>query len=266
MITSASNPRVKRVIELQTKAKARFVERAFVIEGSKLFLEAPEHLLAEVFVTPVFLEKQVSQSPLPAKLGGFSYEIVSEGVMERMADTKTPQGILCTVARADKAVADLLEEALETPFYLLLEDIRDPGNLGTILRTAEAAGITGAILSQGCADVYNPKTVRATMGSLFRLPFAFTEDLPAAIDNLRERGVTIYGACPDRRSGTKKYDCYDYRGAVAFLLGNESQGLSAESQAGAQIISIPMAGGVESLNAATAAAILLYEAARQRGF
>jgi TrmH family RNA methyltransferase len=260
MITSLANPHIKRIRELQTKAHARNEERAFVIEGSKLFLEAPEALITEVFVTPVFLDKYAAQALIKEKLETCPYETVSVEVMQRMADTKTPQGILCVVKMADKEAS---AQAGATPLYLLLEDIRDPGNLGTILRTAEAVGVTMVYLSHSCADIYNPKTVRATMGSVFRLPFTYCE-LPAIIMVLQKQGVKIYGTCPASKGKTKTYDNCDYRAPSAFLIGNESQGLSGESLASVQLVSLPMAGRVESLNAATATAALLYEVMRQR--
>jgi TrmH family RNA methyltransferase len=185
-----------------------------------------------------------------------------------MSDTKTPQGILCIVRQSNLTLSDILSEKKNIslpdelpPLYLLLEDIKDPGNLGTIFRTAEAAGITAIIMSRTSADIYNPKTVRATMGSIFRVPFAYADELPVVIRALRQQNIEIYAACPD---STENYDHCDYRSGSAFLIGNESQGLNRETKDSARNIKIPMVGTVESLNAATAAAILLYEANRQR--
>jgi TrmH family RNA methyltransferase len=269
MISSTTNPRVKRVCKLQAQAKARDEERVFVIEGAKLFLEAPEHLIQEVYITQDYLCKVDISPQIAEKLAALPYETVSEEVMRKMSDTKTPQGILCVVAMEDKKCLDwgwefpAAKEGSPIPLILLLEDIRDPGNLGTIFRAAEAAGVTALYLNQGCADCFNPKAVRASMGSLFRVPFAY-EDLSATIKALERQGIGIYAACPAGKGEAKAYDSYDYRKGAAFLIGNESQGLREESQTAARIVSIPMAVKVESLNAATAAAILLYEAVRQR--
>ncbi|MCL2718862.1 MAG: RNA methyltransferase, partial [Lachnospiraceae bacterium] len=191
MITSITNSRIKRVIKLQKQAKVRTDERAFVIEGIKLFLEAPQHLIKEVYITQNFHEKFVEEnSGIREKLMSSAYEIVSDIVFERMAETKTPQGIVCVLGqmewgcesgipfkeiRVNSAMpgSHPLDGYDSRCLYLILENLNDPGNLGTIFRTAEAAGINAIILNNGCADIYNPKTIRATMGSIFRVPFNY---------------------------------------------------------------------------------------------
>jgi TrmH family RNA methyltransferase len=155
---------------------------------------------------------------------------------------------------------DLLEE--EKACLLLLEDIRDPGNLGTMIRTAEGAGITGIISSAASVDLYNPKVIRATMGSIYRVPFCQVEDFYQTLQLIKEQGITVYAAhllgIPYDTEGSFRKKC-------AFLIGNEANGLSEQACAQAdELIRIPMEGKVESLNAAVAAAILMYEAARQR--
>jgi TrmH family RNA methyltransferase len=175
-----------------------------------------------------------------------------------MSDTKTPQGILCVLAQIEEERR--FGQAAE-PLFLLLEDIKDPGNLGTIVRTAEAAGAI-VQMNQGCADIYNPKTVRATMGSLFRVPFRYLDDLDMQMIGFKRDKGRIFAACLEGED----YRDQDYRGATTFLLGNESAGVSrAKRDVATDKITIPMCGQVESLNVATAAAILLYEAVRQRG-
>jgi TrmH family RNA methyltransferase len=150
---------------------------------------------------------------------------------------------------------------IESKSYLILESIQDPGNLGTIMRTAEAAGISGVIIGGESCDMYNPKVVRSTMGAIFRVPFIYTDNLVETINQLKAYGVTVYGA---HLKGTDLYaEAFD--GSVAFLIGNEGNGLSEEVSATAtRLIKIPMAGKVESLNAATSAALLSYEVYRQR--
>jgi TrmH family RNA methyltransferase len=145
---------------------------------------------------------------------------------------------------------------------LLLEDIRDPGNLGTMIRTAEGAGVTGIILNGSSVDIYNPKVIRSTMGSIYRVPFYYAEDFFEVLTEVKKQGIIIYAA----HLLGKPYDTEDsFRMKCAFLIGNEANGLSKEVSAMADaLIKIPMAGKVESLNAAVAAAILMYEAARQR--
>lgn len=150
----------------------------------------------------------------------------------------------------------------KAPLYMLLEDLQDPGNVGTILRAGEGAGIDGVIMTRQTADLFNPKVIRATMGSIYRVPFFIVDALTDTIDLLREKGVAVYAAHLD---DSVDYDVPDYTQPTAFLIGNEGNGLRRETaQRAAQYIKIPMAGQVESLNAAMASAVLMYEAARQR--
>ena len=151
---------------------------------------------------------------------------------------------------------------IEKPLLLILENIQDPGNLGTMLRSSEGAGVTGVILSKGSADVYNPKVIRSTMGSIFRMPFMYVDNLPAFVEKLSERGIKTYAA---HLKGKRNYDKFDYTKPTAFLIGNEGNGLSKETaDAASEYVLIPMKGQVESMNAATSAAILTFEASRQR--
>lgn len=179
-----------------------------------------------------------------------------------MSDTSTPQGILCVMKRKQYTPDDLLQAA--NPLLMLLEDIQDPGNLGTILRTGEGAGIDGVIMSRDTADIYNPKTIRSTMGSIYRVPFLYVSSLSDMIAELKQKKITVYAA---HLKGKQWYDQADYSGGSAFLIGNEGNGLKEETAALADsYIKIPMGGKVESLNAAMASGILMYEASRQRRF
>ena len=150
----------------------------------------------------------------------------------------------------------------ENPLFLILEDIQDPGNLGPLVRTAEGAGVDGIIMTKGTVDIYNPKTIRSTMGSVYRMPFFYTEDLLDVMKQLQERNVKLYAA---HLKGKQFYHEMDFKGATAFLIGNEGNGLKDETAENADVyMKIPMQGKVESLNAAVASVILMYEAARQR--
>ena len=145
---------------------------------------------------------------------------------------------------------------------IVLNRLQDPGNLGTILRTAEGAGVTGILLDQECVDIYNPKTIRSTMGSIFRMPFYYSQDLKKDIGRLKDKGICIYAA---HLNGRQDYDEADYTKPCAFLIGNEGNGLDEEiAQQADTYIKIPMKGRVESLNAAIASSVLMFEAARQR--
>jgi len=260
MITSHANPRVKQIIQWQNKAKERREAGIFLTEGFKMFQEAPEEQLVQVYVSEAAEEKIGREASVRDKLNRVGYEKVSEDVFARMSDTRTPQGILCVARRPVSALKQLLEA--ESPLLVILEDIQDPGNLGTIIRTGEGAGITGVIMSGRTADVYNPKTIRATMGSVFRVPFLYVESIPETVSVIHKRGIHTYAAHLD---GELSYIEGSYREPTAFLIGNEGNGLSPETAGMAeQYLKIPMEGSVESLNAAVAAALLMYEAHRQR--
>jgi TrmH family RNA methyltransferase len=188
-----------------------------------------------------------------------------------MTDTQTPQGILAVVRQKQYTREDLLGESLLLqdgenshkiqPCILLLENLQDPGNLGTILRTAEGAGVTGIMMSKDTVDVYNSKVVRATMGAIFRMPFCYEADIHAGVDWLKSQGICCYAA---HLNGSSFYE-QNYQKPTCFFIGNEGNGLTKELTEHADTkIRIPMMGAVESLNAATAATVLMYEAMRQR--
>lgn len=260
MITSGANAKVKQVVQWQNKARERRDAGIFLTEGFKLFQEAPSERIREVYLSEDALERIGADSDLKDKLEQTGYETVSGEVFRKMSDTKTPQGILCVVKRPEHDLEQLLCNPF--PLFVILEGIQDPGNLGTILRTGEGAGITGAILDKETADIFHPKTIRATMGSIFRVPFVCVENLGETVVKLRKKGVHTYAA---HLSGEAYYDSLSFREGTAFLIGNEGKGLSHELAAQADsLLKIPMEGKVESLNAAVAAALLMYEAQRQR--
>ena len=257
-ITSMTNPRIRRLVELRKKAKLRRETGLFIIEGTRLCMDTPERFLEEVYVTEEWLRTAV---PADAeKIQRFRPVVLAEEVMAKAADTGTPQGILCAARMPVWTREDLLRGP--APLLLILEDVRDPGNLGTIFRTAEAAGATGILMSRGTVDLFNPKVVRATMSAIFRMPFVVSEDLIRDLGDLRERGIVSYAA---HLRGKRPYDELPLTQGTAFLIGNEANGLSdALTEAASEKIIIPMAGGAESLNAAMAAGILMFEASRQR--
>lgn len=256
MITAASNSRIKRLVQLNQKAKTRREEDVFVVEGAKMFLEAPLKKLREVYVSETFLEKCSCRE----RLEETGYEVVSDQIFGKISDTCTPQGILCVVEQFHYNMKELLQK--ENPVFLLLENIQDPGNLGTMLRTGEGAGISGVIMSRDTVDLYNPKVIRSTMGSIYRMPFLYAEDFAETIREVQRAGVSVYAA---HLKGEASYVRQDYKKGTAFLIGNEGNGLKEETADLADIyIRIPMEGRVESLNAAVAASVLMYEAHRQR--
>lgn len=254
MITSTANAQIKNIIRLQRSSRVRREQQVFLVEGIRMFREIPADLHRKTYVTQVWIEQ------LPKHWEeGREYEVVSESVFREISDTQTPQGILSVVQRLSYERKDLLGS--RPSCILLLENLQDPGNLGTIIRTAEGAGVTGILMSRDTVDIYNSKVVRATMGAIFRMPFYYEECLPDGIRWLKEQGICCYAA---HLMGTEFY-AYDYRTDCCFMIGNEGNGLTQETAAAAErLIRIPMQGKVESLNAATAATVLMYESMRQR--
>lgn len=266
MISSTANSKVKRLAALVQKAKMRREEQAFVVEGVRMFREAPAKWIKEVYVSESFLKKCESHADLKNLLNQHHYQIFTDEVFRKASDTQTPQGILCVLSMPHYELADSVDRWMadtgKMPLLVLLEDLQDPGNLGTIFRAGEGAGVDGIIMTRQTADVFNPKVIRSTMGSIYRVPFYIVEHLGEAIDLLEKEGVSVYAAHLD---DSVDYDVPDYSRPTAFLIGNEGSGLRRETaDRTAQYIKIPMAGQVESLNAAAAATILMYEAARQR--
>lgn len=282
MITSFNNKAVRDVVQLNQKAKARDKQGLFVAEGVKMFAEAPTGRIAKVYIAQR-MEEELREK-YEDKLGKLSCETVADEVFDKMSDTKTPQGVLCLIRQFHYDIEDMLagkyrrnnkgmsivmndDSHTETKdkkqmLFIVLEDMQDPGNLGTVFRTGEGAGVDGIIMSGRTVDVYNPKTIRSTMGSVYRVPFLYAEDICAAIRTLQQHGICVYAA---QLKKSKSYDMFDYRKGTAFLIGNESNGLKEETAECADAyLRIPMEGRVESLNAAVASSILLYEAYRQR--
>ena len=188
-----------------------------------------------------------------------NHEVVTEEQMKKLTDTVTPQGILCVVRQPSYTMEDIINHPGHK-LIMILEDIQDPGNLGTIFRTAEGAGASGIIMTKGCADLFNPKVVRSTMGSIYRVPFFVTDDIEQTISLVKNAQIEVFAA---HLKGEHFYDEIEYKDA-AFLIGNEGRGLKDSTASLADTyIKIPMSGELESLNASMAAGILMYEHNRQ---
>ena len=255
MITSTSNQQIKNLLQLQKKSKVRKEQGVFVVEGVRMFREAPADWIIKTYVSQEFLKKEEA-----SVLKGREYEIVEDRVFKTMSDTMTPQGILAVVKQPSNSLEALLDAP--APFFMVLENIQDPGNLGTILRTAEGAGVTGILMSRDTVDIFNPKTIRSTMGSVYRVPFLYVEDICETVRELKNKGICTYAA---HLKGAGSYDERDYTKGTAFLIGNEGNGLTDQlADLADTYIRIPMYGQLESLNAAVASAVLMYETQRQR--
>jgi TrmH family RNA methyltransferase len=260
-ITSKENSRLKHA---RTVRNGR-VENEIFIEGLRLSEEAAEFLeTIDFFYTLEFAESERGAALLK-KLKTSNGAGVSSKLLESISDTKTPQGIVL-LARKPETGKKILEQSFDSASQLLiiLHELNNPSNVGAILRTAEAAGASGAILTKNSANVFSPKSLRGSMGAAFRLRFWTMADFSEAIEFCRRNRIKT--VCADIRA-TKNHTEIDWRGAAALIVGSEARGLAIEEirQTDEQI-KIPMKAPVESLNAAVACGVVLYEAARQRGF
>ena len=188
MITSSSNAQVKNIIALNKKAKERREQDVFVAEGWKMFQEAPREWLKKVYVS----ESGSKMHEMPSD--GTEYEVVDDRVFQSMCDTKTPQGVLSVIRMPHYTEEEVMDNG-KTPLLMVLEDLQDPGNVGTIIRTAEGAGVTGIIMSRGTADIFNPKTIRSTMGSIYRMPFLIVDDAVGFVKGLKARKKNYSRSC-----------------------------------------------------------------------
>lgn len=265
----------KFLSELIKKPRLRKESGLFIIDGPKMAAEVPPELAEEIYITKDFLS-----SPHAAECEGLltvkPYTVVDDSAMKKLSDTVNPQGII-VVARQMRykgfkgfmEAQDLYARSLGMPAMLLiLETIQDPGNLGTIMRSAEAAGVSGILSNDETVDLYSPKVIRATMGAIFRMPYISVNDLGRAVMTLKTgeltdgKPVSIYAA---HLGASVEYTEVSFTGDCAVMIGNESSGLSAGlCELSDKLIHIPMMGGTESLNAAAAASVISFEALRQR--
>ena len=263
MITSKDNPQVKAAVRLRENARARREQGLFFLEGFRLCADAiaSGYLPQTLFITEAARQKYgVPESPsLPEE----SCLLIADAVAQKLGDTSTPQGIF-GIFQTVQSQPDFWQPGGK---YIALEQVQDPGNLGAIARTAEALGLDGMLVSGGC-DVHHPKALRASMGSLLRLPVMETDDLAETLasEALASYALPCYAAAPDN-SAMPVGGCDFSKGAV-IVIGNEGNGLSEEAIAACNTSSggsttIPMRGKAESLNAAAAATILMWEMMRQ---
>lgn len=256
-ITSVHNPRVKQWTDLLSK-KGRDRAGKYIVEGIHLVKEAMQ-AGAEVECVVYDKDRPFPEELLPYRDTRCEWIQVSDHVLAKCTTTQTPQSVFAVVSK-HQTDSDLLWQQ-ERPLVVVLDGVQDPGNVGTIIRSAEASGATGIILGKGTVDLYNPKTVRAAMGSLFRIPI-FDGDLIPYLKEARERGIHVVST-----SLEAERDCYelDWRRGIWFVVGNEGAGVSAAVSAEVdELITIPMQGQTESLNVAMATTVLLFEAMRQR--
>ena len=280
IISSSKNEKIKTISALLKSKKARDEHGAFVIEGIRLFRDtlrtAPEYL-ESVFVSESFLIKSGDiNTNIDRIKDSVPIYTVKDSVFDGISDTVTTQGVLAIVRKPEYTLKNILNGTYfsrdcqksesggkssgilqDKARFLILENIQDPGNLGTMLRTAEAAGMSAIIMSPDCTDIFSPKVVRSSMGSIFRMPFIYCGDFLEALGKIKEEKVKIYAAY---LRGGISYREAEFGDRYAILIGNEGNGLTdAAVNEADQRIFIPMAGEIESLNAAVAAAILMYK-------
>ena len=252
VIESIRNPQIQALRKL-TRTRDRRESRRFLVEGPRMAEEALAAGLCETVLISRFAERSQAAADR-AEAAGLEVIQVSEAVMESLSENRTPQGILCLCRMPEQ------EQMPEGPLILALDAVQNPGNVGTMIRTADAAGFTGVLLGSGCADLYSPKTLSATMGSVFHLPILSVPDLAQSLMFLAEKGAAViatelggedfYHACPPSPS--------------VLVIGNEGNGISEKvSRAATCHLALPMRGRAESLNASVAAGIMIYEMARR---
>ena len=265
IITSRQNRDVVEAVKLLDR-KGREKSRLFRIDGIKLAAEAAEKgvELSRVFVRRSSLERV--ESELGALLGDLRCTVVEDGTFEKMSEEKSPEGVICIAKYLDN-LKNLVKIDSGDPLFadgkrvMLAESLRDPGNLGTVVRSAAALGCERLIAGSDCADPYNPRALRASMGALFRLEVVFVPSVAEAVAALRENGRRVFAAALD--ASARKLGSFELTRTDCFVVGNEGHGLSPETvRSCTHSVYIPMRAGSESLNAAAAATVLLWEQER----
>lgn len=250
------NALIKNIVQLQKKKSARKKQGLFVVEGIRAVNEIPASVeVMHYITTPGITADEIKN------LESRKWIIVTEEIFKAISETQSPQGAMAVVKMPENPLENI--EMKADGFYLVLENLQDPGNLGTIIRTAHAFNVDGVFLTKGTVDLYSPKVVRSTMSSLFHVPVVMDYEISEYMAALNKAHITTYAT---HLSDTAK-SIYDtkFEGGVALIIGNEGNGISDEvKKAVEKHIIIPMPGGCESLNASVATSICLYEVMRQR--
>ncbi len=286
MIESRTNENIKNIIKLRDNGKERKKQEMYIVEGPKMVLEAVRLGKAQhVYISQTAYEGISGKESRPGMAAGnryagydesealkmiksTNYDIVSDTVFGALTDTVTPQGMLALVRMNGSGINDVINSPYGIRHYcnekccmnitrlLILCDVQDPGNLGTIMRTAEAAGFGGILMTKGTVSAYNPKVVRSTMGAVLRLPFAYADNISDIIDACKKNGIKVYAAALD---GSDLRNI-DFAPRSAIIIGNESRGIDKDTlDMCDENIFIPMNPASESLNAAVAAGIVMYQ-------
>ncbi|MCR5625142.1 MAG: RNA methyltransferase [Lachnospiraceae bacterium] len=281
-ITSESNKKIKKIKKLMDNPRFRKKEGLFVVEGARIVNEAVKREAAvEIFIdesnNPLVydLSGDIALNKLnncSAKADSFRFDLnlifvpvtaVSSNIFKELSNTINSQGIIAICKSPENFdLSKFCVDNKKAPLLLLLDGIQDPGNLGTIVRSSLGADVDGLVLSKNSVDMFNPKVLRSTMGAVFDLDYCYVDSLPEVIEILKNKGFNIYATLPEE---SKAYYDFDYKLPTAIIIGNEANGISEEvKKLDINHITIPMANNLESLNAAVAASVVLYEVARQR--
>lgn len=260
-LTSGSNTVIKEVRSLKSKS-GREEKALFFIEGTRFVSEALNENASICYMvfSETFLSAAASAELIDeVKRRGITCYEVTDSLFGSISDTQTPQGVLAVLDLKKKLLGNT---ELRGGLLVLLDNIRDPGNMGTIIRTADAAGCAGVIVSDGCADIYNPKVLRSTMGSVFHIPVCYGGGIAEMMQSVKRKGFKL---CASHLEGSVSIYEADLSGNTALIIGSEAEGISAETARSADLlVRIPMAGRAESLNASVAAGVMMFEAMRQR--
>ena len=261
-VTSKDNQWVKEWRGLCDSAKKRRENGLFALEGARLCGDALRSGVGIKAVLYTASALAIYTDVVGALIAAADTAVeISPELSRHMGDTTNPQGVFCIAKTLDNSL--IIDKINIMGIYGALEDVQDPGNLGTIIRTAEAFGLSGLILSDGCCDVYNPKVLRSSMGGVFRLPLMRVRDMADTVTTLQGQGMTAH-ACVVDASATPITEAGLGAGSVA-VIGNEGNGLKpATVEACRQAVTIPMGGRAESLNASMAAGIILWEMTRPK--
>lgn len=257
-LTGLQNPVVKAAAELKQK-KYRTQNGLYLAEGLRTAEEAVAYKAVETLFYVATDDDRTMRLLEEAAMQNIKLVCVNENVMKKIADTETPQGIIAVCKMRQPKLEPLLASG---KMLLVLDRVGDPGNIGTMLRTADAAGIGGLVLLKGCADIYAPKTVRSSMGSLFHIPVLSGVSEQEFVSAAKKAGYDLLVTCLDGADNLYKADL---SGRIAFVMGNEAGGVSETLLEKAdKRVYIPMAGRAESLNVAMAAGIVMFEALRRK--
>ncbi len=275
-LTGSHNPVIKEIRSLRSK-NGREERGIFFIEGSRFVEEAVQEAfrtdqgfrtglikgaddIRYIAVSDTYLKTPGAKVLIGSWISkGLKVYNITDSLFDSVSDTQNPQGILAVIGLNREQLSGA---RLDRGIVVILDGIRDPGNMGTIIRTADAAGCAGVVITAGCVDLFNPKVLRSTMGSVFHLPVLHCDSIGEAMRLCRELGFII---CASYLDGSVSIYDADLSGNVAFVIGSEAEGISNDALNGAdRLVRIPMDGRAESLNAAVAAGIMIFEAVRQR--